>query len=106
MERSVDTVLIIVEPSFESIALAEKIGYMADGIGVNRVRAISNKVPSEKIKMRIAGELAETNGKAIERATSQGLIRLRRPQAPPWPIFDSLIFLLKKAYKAFISFLL
>jgi len=59
VERSVDTVLIIVEPSFESIALAEKIGYMADGIGVNRVRAISNKVPSEKIKMRIAGELGK-----------------------------------------------
>ncbi len=59
VERSVDTVLVIVEPSFESIALAEKIGYMADGIGVNRVRAILNKVPSEKIKMRIAGELGK-----------------------------------------------
>jgi len=59
VERSVDTVLVIVEPSFESIALAEKIGYMADGIGVNRVRAIPNKVPSEKIKMRILGELGK-----------------------------------------------
>ena len=59
VERSVDTVLIIVEPSFESIALAEKIGFMADGIGVNRVRAIPNKVPSEKIKMRIIGELGK-----------------------------------------------
>ena len=59
VERSVDTVLVIVEPSFESIALAEKVSYMADGIGVNRVRAISNKVPSEKIKMRIIGELGK-----------------------------------------------
>lgn len=57
VERGVDTVLIIVEPSFESLTLAEKISYMADGIGVNRVRAILNKVPSEKIKMRIIEEL-------------------------------------------------
>jgi CO dehydrogenase maturation factor len=57
VERNVDTVLIIVEPSFESIALAEKIAYMADGIGVNKVRAILNKIPSEGVERKILEEL-------------------------------------------------
>jgi len=57
MERGVDTVLVIVEPSFESIALAEKIRYMAEGIGISRVRAILNKIPSEKIAQKIIKEL-------------------------------------------------
>ncbi|MFC1990646.1 P-loop NTPase [Chloroflexota bacterium] len=57
MERGVDTVLIIVEPSFESLALAEKVSYMAEGIGVNRVRAILNKIPSESIEKKIKEEL-------------------------------------------------
>ena len=65
VERSVDTVLIIVEPSFESLALAERIGYMADGMGVNRVRAILNKVPSEKIEARIREELDKKKIKPI-----------------------------------------
>ena len=57
VERHVDTVVIMVEPSAESIALAEKISYLADGIGVKKVRAIPNKIPSEKIGQKVAGEL-------------------------------------------------
>ena len=57
VERHVDTVVIMVEPSAESIALAEKISYLADGIGVKKVRAIPNKIPSEKIGQRVAEEL-------------------------------------------------
>ncbi len=57
MERGVDTVLIIVEPSFESLALAEKVSYMAEGIGVNRIRAILNKIPSASIEKKIKEEL-------------------------------------------------
>jgi len=57
--------LIVVEPSFESLALAEKISYMADGIGVNRVRAILNKIPSEKIEKKIIEELEKKKVKAI-----------------------------------------
>ncbi len=57
MERGVDTVLVIVEPSFESLALADKIRYMAEGIGIGRVRAILNKMPSEKIAQKIIKEL-------------------------------------------------
>jgi len=65
VERSVDTVLIIVEPSSESLAVAEKITYMADGIGIRRVRAILNKVPSEKIEARMTEMLDKKGVKTI-----------------------------------------
>jgi len=58
VERSVDTVLIVVEPSYESIALAEKAKYMADGIGLKRVRAILNKMPSDQIASKVMEELS------------------------------------------------
>ncbi len=65
VERGVDTVLVVVEPSFESLALAEKISYMSDGIGVNKVMAIPNKVPSEKVEERIIEELENKKIKVI-----------------------------------------
>jgi CO dehydrogenase maturation factor len=61
VERSVDTALIVVEPSFESLAVAEKIGYMADGIGIRMVRAILNKVPSEEIRKKMVEALVMKN---------------------------------------------
>lgn len=57
VERSADTVLVIVEPSFESMTLAERIHYMAEGMGIQRVRAILNKVPSESTKQRMIEQL-------------------------------------------------
>lgn len=65
VERNVDTVLIIVEPSFESMALAEKINYMAQGMGISRVRAILNKVPSDNTRQRMTVELSQKNIKII-----------------------------------------
>jgi CO dehydrogenase maturation factor len=61
VERSVDLVLSIVEPSFESMALAEKIVYMAEGMGINRAGALLNKVPSAAIKEKMIKELGERN---------------------------------------------
>ena len=61
VERFADTVVIMAEPSAESLALAEKISYLADGIGVKKVRGIANKIPSEKIGQRITAELAKRN---------------------------------------------
>ena len=58
-ERSVDTVLIVVEPSFESLVLAEKISYMAEGIGVGRIRAVLNKIPSETVGIQLVEKLRE-----------------------------------------------
>jgi CO dehydrogenase maturation factor len=57
VERSVDLVLAVAEPSFESMALCEKIVYMAEGMGINRAGALLNKVPSEDIKERMVREL-------------------------------------------------
>ncbi len=61
VERSVDLVLSVVEPSFESMALAEKIVYMAEGMGINRAGALLNKVPSEAIKEKMIRELEKRN---------------------------------------------
>jgi CO dehydrogenase maturation factor len=61
VERNMDTVLIVVEPSFESMALAEKISYMAKGMGIIRVKAILNKVPSETVRDRMIEELNRRN---------------------------------------------
>jgi CO dehydrogenase maturation factor len=65
VERNVDTILMVVEPSFESMALAEKIGYMAEGMGISRVGAILNKVPSDNARQRMTEELNKRNIKTI-----------------------------------------
>jgi CO dehydrogenase maturation factor len=65
VERAADTVVIMVEPSAESLALAEKIRDMADGIGVKKVRGIPNKIPSEKIGQRVTEEMAKRNIKVL-----------------------------------------
>ena len=57
VERGMDTLLIVVEPSYESMALAEKINYMAQGIGIPRIRAILNKVPSEQVEEKMTDTL-------------------------------------------------
>jgi CO dehydrogenase maturation factor len=61
VERGVDTVLVIVEPSFQSIVLAERIHYMAGGMGIRRVRAILNKVNSAQSEQRMIDELKKNN---------------------------------------------
>lgn len=65
VERGVDTVIIAAEPSSESLALAEKISYMAEGIGVSKVRAIPNKVPSERVENKIIEEVEKRKIKVI-----------------------------------------
>jgi CO dehydrogenase maturation factor len=57
VERNVDTVLIVVEPSFESMGLAGKIAYMSEGMGIYRVKAVLNKVPSEKVRQKMMEEM-------------------------------------------------
>jgi CO dehydrogenase maturation factor len=57
MERGVDTVLPIVEPSFDSLALAEKIRYMAEGLGIASVQAVLNKIPSPEVEEKLREEL-------------------------------------------------
>lgn len=59
VEQYCDTVLILVEPSNESIELAVKIQYMAQGLGISRIRAILNKVEDEDQEDYIKEKLSE-----------------------------------------------
>lgn len=51
-KEGVDLVLAVVEPSYEAMALAEKIVFMAEGMGIDRVRAVLNKVLSKEIEKK------------------------------------------------------
>jgi len=57
VETSIDSVLIVVEPPLESVNVGQKIHDLASGIGIKKVWAIMNKVPSEEIATRLKAEL-------------------------------------------------
>ena len=64
VEGHVDAVLIVTEPSFDSLELTEKISRLAGEIGVSKTWAILNKVPSEFIG-RLREELKQRGIPAI-----------------------------------------
>jgi CO dehydrogenase maturation factor len=57
VETSVDSVLVVVEPSFDSLELAEKINVLAMEVGVQNTWNILNKVPSEEIGLKLTDAL-------------------------------------------------
>ena len=57
VETSIDSVLIVVEPPFESLEVAKKIHSLAAGIGIENTWAVLNKVPSEEIARKLEEEL-------------------------------------------------
>jgi CO dehydrogenase maturation factor len=57
VETSVDGVLAVTEPSFDSLELAEKINSLATEVGMKSAWAILNKVASEEIALRLREEL-------------------------------------------------
>jgi CO dehydrogenase maturation factor len=57
IETSIDAVIVVVEPSFESLELAGKVRRLASGAGANFVGAIVNKVGSQELGSRLAREL-------------------------------------------------
>lgn len=59
VETSIDRILVIVEPSFESLELAFKVKQLAAGAGVSDTWAILNKISSEKIAIRLKDELGK-----------------------------------------------
>lgn len=61
IETASDTILIVVEPSRESLELAKKIQYMAQGLGIRRIRAIINKAEDEEQITYIQEELSKSN---------------------------------------------
>ena len=59
VEASIDSVLVVTEPSFDSLELAEKINSLAAEVGVERVWTILNKIRSGEIASRLREELEE-----------------------------------------------
>ena len=59
VETSVDVVLAVTEPSFASLALAERISVLATEVEIKRIWAILNKVTSDEIALRLRRELEE-----------------------------------------------
>jgi len=59
VETSIDSVLIVTEPSFDSLELAEKINTLAAEVGVERVWTILNKIGSKEIASRLRENLEE-----------------------------------------------
>ncbi len=59
VEKKVDTIFIVVEPSFESIALAGKINLLAKAVGVRNIWAVMNKVANDTIGQKLRNELAK-----------------------------------------------
>jgi len=56
IDESIENVLLTVEPSFESISVAEKIKSLAAGIG-KHVWAVLNKIDSENIILKLTDEM-------------------------------------------------
>lgn len=56
IDEGLDKVLIVVEPSFESVMVAEKIKKLAGGMK-KEVAAVLNKTPSKQVAQKLADEL-------------------------------------------------
>jgi CO dehydrogenase maturation factor len=64
IDNSIDAVLVVVEPSFESIALAEKINSLACGMN-KKVWAVVNKISSESLIAEIKARLKSSGMEII-----------------------------------------
>lgn len=75
VERNVDSVLAVVEPSYGSIELAGRIADMAQGMGISRVGAILNKMASAEMAGKTTQKLVEKGVKVL------GVVYDSRPYA-------------------------
>jgi len=57
VETSIDSVLIVVEPPLESVEVAQKIYYLAKGLGIRNIWAVLNKVTSNDITVKVGTAL-------------------------------------------------
>jgi CO dehydrogenase maturation factor len=57
VETSVDCVLVVVEPSLDSLEVAERIGIMSRQIDIGDVWAVLNKITSEEVAHELEEEL-------------------------------------------------
>jgi CO dehydrogenase maturation factor len=64
VETSVDAVIAVVEPSIDSLEIAERIGELSEQLQIADVWAILNKVPSEQIASELTTHL-ESKGMTV-----------------------------------------
>ena len=67
VESSIDAVLIVAEPPLESVEVAQKIYYMAKGMGIPNIWAVLNKVTSDDIAVKVATTLQKQGIRVIGR---------------------------------------
>ena len=60
--RSVDIMLVVIEPGQRSMEIARKIGQMAAELGIGRVAAVMNKISSEEEERMVKAELRNNFG--------------------------------------------
>ena len=65
VETSLDCVLVVVEPSLDSLEVAEKIHELAGQIDIADVWAVLNKITSEKIAAQLTDYLDKSNIRVI-----------------------------------------
>jgi len=65
VETGVDCVLVVVDPSIDSVQLADRIGDMAEQIQIADVWVVLNKIASKNIADRLTSRLTECGVKVI-----------------------------------------
>lgn len=65
IETSIDGVLVVVEPSLESLELAARVRTLADEAGVKKTWTVLNKITSEDLALTLKEELGKRGIKAI-----------------------------------------
>jgi len=82
IDNSIDAVLVVVEPSFESIALAEKINDLASGIN-KQVWAVLNKISSPSLRDEIKAKLKAGGMETIGAISYDALVFLSGLKGDP-----------------------
>jgi len=67
VETSIDSVLIVVEPPLESVEVAQKIYYLAQGLGIKNIWAVLNKATSDDIAVKVGTALKRQRIRVIGR---------------------------------------
>jgi CO dehydrogenase maturation factor len=74
VETGMDAVLIVVEPSLDSLDIAQKIAQLSDQIKIGDVWAVINKAPSQRIADHVSTELSKRGLNAVGTINFDALI--------------------------------
>ena len=61
VEQNVDLILVVVDPTFESLLIAEKVTDLCSQMGEARVWTVLNKVQTKEMELTMRGELKKKN---------------------------------------------